>query len=213
MVDSDPCSAAEKLRIALSLFEAGEAMMRARLRRERPLASDAEIDEAVLTCVNTFALSWIVFAPTFSGHDAGAPRRRRRRSRRARSQPSLLCEASKRRQVVGVDAVASEAQPPEIRRRALGQTRCPLRTDDVVPKVQVGEPRHQPRADEARAVAVLGRPRGEVDSGRGLLRCRGQVVLTSRGHHSEHHFGCNGWSVRVTPVGVFFDDFRGLQGQ
>ena len=40
-----------------------------------------------------------------------------------------------------------------------------------------------------------------------------RVVLTSHEHHPGHHFGCNGWIARVTPVGVFFDDFCGLQGR
>jgi hypothetical protein len=38
---------ARRLRLALDMFEFGEQMQRARLRRRRPQASDAEIDEAV----------------------------------------------------------------------------------------------------------------------------------------------------------------------
>ena len=39
--------AAQRLRVALDLYEAGEAMMVQRLRRENPSASDEEIEEAV----------------------------------------------------------------------------------------------------------------------------------------------------------------------
>ncbi|MDN5929864.1 MAG: hypothetical protein L0I24_02125 [Pseudonocardia sp.] len=41
-------SPAERMRTALDLYEVGEGMMRARLRRERPDADDAEIDAAIL---------------------------------------------------------------------------------------------------------------------------------------------------------------------
>ncbi|MGE5827740.1 MAG: hypothetical protein ACM30G_05160 [Micromonosporaceae bacterium] len=40
-------SAADRLRLALDMYEFGEAMQRARLRRERPTATAAEIDAAV----------------------------------------------------------------------------------------------------------------------------------------------------------------------
>lgn len=39
---------AERMRMALDLYEVGEGMMRARLIRERPDADDAEIDAAIL---------------------------------------------------------------------------------------------------------------------------------------------------------------------
>jgi len=38
---------AQRLRVALDLFELGETMLRQRLRRTRPAATDAEIEEAV----------------------------------------------------------------------------------------------------------------------------------------------------------------------
>lgn len=41
-------SPAERMRVALDLYEVGEGMMRARLRRERPDADDAEIDAAIV---------------------------------------------------------------------------------------------------------------------------------------------------------------------
>ena len=40
-------SAAERLRIALDLYEVGERMQRMRLRREQPAASDVDIDAAI----------------------------------------------------------------------------------------------------------------------------------------------------------------------
>jgi hypothetical protein len=40
-------SDADRLRLALDMYEFGERMMRARLRRERPLATDAEIESAI----------------------------------------------------------------------------------------------------------------------------------------------------------------------
>ena len=39
---------ARRMRIALDLFELDEAMLRQRLRRTRPRASDAEIEDAVV---------------------------------------------------------------------------------------------------------------------------------------------------------------------
>lgn len=41
-------TAADRLRAALEMYEVGEAMLRARLRRERPDASDDEIEAEVL---------------------------------------------------------------------------------------------------------------------------------------------------------------------
>jgi hypothetical protein len=41
-------AAAARLRLALELFEAGEAIKRAQLARERPGASDAEIEALVV---------------------------------------------------------------------------------------------------------------------------------------------------------------------
>lgn len=38
---------AQRLRVALDLYEAGVQMLRQRLRRERPAASETEIDAAV----------------------------------------------------------------------------------------------------------------------------------------------------------------------
>ena len=40
-------SAADRLRLALDMYELGEHMQRARLRRERPGAADAEIESAI----------------------------------------------------------------------------------------------------------------------------------------------------------------------
>jgi hypothetical protein len=40
-------SAAARLRLALDMYELGENMQRARLRRERPAATDAEIESAI----------------------------------------------------------------------------------------------------------------------------------------------------------------------
>lgn len=40
-------AAAARLRTALDLYEVGEAMMRQRLRRERPKAEEAEIDASI----------------------------------------------------------------------------------------------------------------------------------------------------------------------
>jgi hypothetical protein len=40
-------TAAQRLRLALDMFELGVNMQRARLRRERPTASDEEIESAV----------------------------------------------------------------------------------------------------------------------------------------------------------------------
>ena len=40
-------SAADRLRLALDMYELGENMQRARLRRERPSAPDAEIESAI----------------------------------------------------------------------------------------------------------------------------------------------------------------------
>jgi hypothetical protein len=42
--DDPDRQAGERLRLALELYEAGEQMMRARLRREHPDASDDEIE-------------------------------------------------------------------------------------------------------------------------------------------------------------------------
>jgi len=40
-------SDADRLRLALDMYEFGERMLRARLRRERPSASDTEIEAAI----------------------------------------------------------------------------------------------------------------------------------------------------------------------
>ncbi|WP_144118780.1 hypothetical protein [Catellatospora sichuanensis] len=40
-------TAADRLRVALEMYELGERMLRTRLRRSRPSASDAEIDAAI----------------------------------------------------------------------------------------------------------------------------------------------------------------------
>lgn len=40
-------SAADRLRLALDMYELGEQMQHARLRRERPTATAAEIDAAI----------------------------------------------------------------------------------------------------------------------------------------------------------------------
>ena len=40
-------TAADRLRVALDLYEVGESMMRARLRRERPAAREDEIDAEI----------------------------------------------------------------------------------------------------------------------------------------------------------------------
>jgi hypothetical protein len=40
-------SAADRLRLALDMYELGENMQRARLRRQRPQATDMEIESAV----------------------------------------------------------------------------------------------------------------------------------------------------------------------
>lgn len=47
MSSSDSRDAGARMRIALDLFELGENMLRQRLRRDRPSASAAEIEEAV----------------------------------------------------------------------------------------------------------------------------------------------------------------------
>jgi hypothetical protein len=52
-VDRDSTPTADRLRLALDLFAAGEAMMRQTLRRRRPEASDAEIEAALTTWLST----------------------------------------------------------------------------------------------------------------------------------------------------------------
>jgi hypothetical protein len=47
-VPDDLTAAAARLRLALDLFEAGEAMMRQRLRREHPDADDVEIERRIV---------------------------------------------------------------------------------------------------------------------------------------------------------------------
>jgi hypothetical protein len=42
-----------RLRLALDLFESGVALMRQKLRRERPSAQEAEIDAAVVAWLRT----------------------------------------------------------------------------------------------------------------------------------------------------------------
>lgn len=44
---SGPSPASERLRLALDFYETGERIMRARLRREQPGASDAEVEAAL----------------------------------------------------------------------------------------------------------------------------------------------------------------------
>jgi hypothetical protein len=48
MGSSDKASAARRVRAALELFELGENLLRQRLRRERPDASESQIEAAVL---------------------------------------------------------------------------------------------------------------------------------------------------------------------
>jgi hypothetical protein len=45
--DSERAAIAERFQTALALFELGERMLRQRLRRRHPKASDAQIDESV----------------------------------------------------------------------------------------------------------------------------------------------------------------------
>jgi hypothetical protein len=48
LVSDELAEAATRLRLALDLFEAGEAMKRAQLRREHPEAPEAEIESLLL---------------------------------------------------------------------------------------------------------------------------------------------------------------------
>jgi hypothetical protein len=61
-----PLSAAERLRVAFDLFDAGVAMHRMTLRRERPECSEAEIDDALD--------AWLATRP--GAEDGDAPGRR-----------------------------------------------------------------------------------------------------------------------------------------
>jgi len=47
-MDDELAAAAARLRLALELFEAGEGLVRARLRREHPLANDADIEARLI---------------------------------------------------------------------------------------------------------------------------------------------------------------------
>ncbi len=47
-VDDDSAAAGERLRLTLEMFEVGENLMRERLRRENPLADDAEIEARLI---------------------------------------------------------------------------------------------------------------------------------------------------------------------
>jgi len=58
--------AAERLRLVLDLYEFGERMQRSRLRRERPQASDDEIEDAIR--------SWRLSRPGAPHGDAAAGR-------------------------------------------------------------------------------------------------------------------------------------------
>lgn len=49
----DPSAAAERLRTALALFEAGVEMMRQNLRRQFPDANESEIQERLTTWLRT----------------------------------------------------------------------------------------------------------------------------------------------------------------
>lgn len=60
-------SVADRMRAALDLFELGEKMLRQRLRRERPAATDAEIEDAVAV--------WRTTRPGAELGDAPGPRR------------------------------------------------------------------------------------------------------------------------------------------
>lgn len=62
-------AAARRLRLALDMYEFGEQMQRARLRRLNPEASEADIDAAVR--------SWLLARPGAPAGDAeGRPSRR-----------------------------------------------------------------------------------------------------------------------------------------
>jgi hypothetical protein len=50
MPDESP---ADRLRLALDMYELGENMQRARFRREQPAATDAEIDSAITLWLST----------------------------------------------------------------------------------------------------------------------------------------------------------------
>jgi hypothetical protein len=66
-VDLDsPDAAAERLRLALDFYEAGEALMRQNLRRAHPHASDEEIE--------TMLVRWLQHRPGAEhGDSAGTP--------------------------------------------------------------------------------------------------------------------------------------------
>ncbi|MFO0985264.1 MAG: hypothetical protein U1E76_26630 [Planctomycetota bacterium] len=53
MNDADPAKAAERLRLALDLYELGEVMMRQQLRRRHPAASAAEIEQLLVDWLHT----------------------------------------------------------------------------------------------------------------------------------------------------------------
>lgn len=69
-----PETPAERMRIALDLYEVGEGMMRARLRRERPDADDAEIDAEIV--------AWLQHRPGAEFGDFPGPASDRRLHRR-----------------------------------------------------------------------------------------------------------------------------------
>jgi hypothetical protein len=52
-VTENPLSPAAKLRLALDLFEDGVALMRQKLRRSSPEATDAEIERALKAWLST----------------------------------------------------------------------------------------------------------------------------------------------------------------
>jgi Rv0078B-related antitoxin len=65
-------SPAARLQAALDLFEVGEAMMRSRLRRERPDAAEAEITAEIM--------AWLQRRPGAEFGDFPGPASRRRLS-------------------------------------------------------------------------------------------------------------------------------------
>src|SRR2546427_9665774 len=64
-VDPRLDAAARRLRLALDLFETGEALMRQRLRQEHPALTEAEIE--------TRPLEWLRDRPGAEFRDAGGP--------------------------------------------------------------------------------------------------------------------------------------------
>lgn len=65
-MSTTPGTAADRLRLALDLFAAGEAMMRQNLKRRHPEASDAEIEQHLT--------AWLLERPgAEAGDAAGRP--------------------------------------------------------------------------------------------------------------------------------------------